>query len=384
MFSSLPEMNWTLIAMLLVVSAVVSFIGDIVGMRIGKKRISLFGLRPRYTSSLVTVVTGILIMLFTLGALAMTSDTVRTAIFSMKIVQSQIRDLTSQLQKTRDELASMEEQLAESQASLIEKQTQLSNVQVELEKARKERELAQRQLEELESERISLNQQIEMLRQDAKLLKEGLEELRAGRIVVFAGELIAQKVIIPAESDLTLEALTEDILAAARYMIALRTGAKPEEVVIRLENAGSIEEILEKSRRNNERVLLRLMASENVIVGQPVDVRVLEYPSELIYPDGTVLADEVLPAGLDEGEAEGYLYVVLREINKKVRQDGVLPDPLRGTVGNLEASDFFDAIEQIADSKEPPRVIVEAEGDIYTEGPVRVKIRVLVGDITRE
>ena len=121
-----------------------------------------------------------------------------------------------------------------------------------------------------------------------------------------------------------------------------------------------------------------------MIVGEPVDVRVLEYPSRLIYPGGTVLADEVLPAGLDEGEAEGYLYGVLREINKKVRQDGVLPDPLRGTVGNLEASDFFDAIEQIADSKEPPRVIVEAEGDIYTEGPVRVKIQVLAGDITRE
>jgi len=388
---SLPELNWTLVVMLLIVSAVVSFIGDIVGMRIGKKRISLFGLRPRYTSSLVTVVTGILIMLFTLGALAMTSDTVRTAIFSMKIVQSQIRDLTSQLQENRSELESMENRLAESQMSLIEKQTQLSEVQSELEsrekrleqveqeleETRREQKLTQQQLEELREERALLNRQIERLRADAEFLKEGLEELRAGKIVVFAGELIAQTVIDPGDSSASAERLRENLVSNAKQTIAYRTGTRSGRVEIVIEDDSSIAEILQKSRESGERVLLRLLASENAIAGEPVYAELSDYPSKLVYQEGTVLADEVLPSGLSEREAENALYAVLRQINKKAREDGVLPDPLRGTVGDLEASDFFDAIEKIAGREQPPRIVVETAEDIYTEGPVRVQIRVL-------
>ncbi len=391
MLPSLPELNWTLVVMLLIVSAVVSFIGDIVGMRIGKKRISLFGLRPRYTSSLVTVVTGILIMLFTLGALAMTSDTVRTAIFSMKIVQSQIRDLTSQLQENRSELESMENRLAESQMSLIEKQTQLSEVQSELEsrekrleqveqeleETRREQKLTQQQLEELREERALLNRQIERLRADAEFLKEGLEELRAGKIVVFAGELIAQTVIDPGDSSASAERLRENLVSNAKQTIAYRTGTRSGRVEIVIEDDSSIAEILQKSRESGERVLLRLLASENAIAGEPVYAELSDYPSKLVYQEGTVLADEVLPSGLSEREAENALYAVLRQINKKAREDGVLPDPLRGTVGDLEASDFFDAIEKIAGREQPPRIVVETAEDIYTEGPVRVQIRVL-------
>jgi uncharacterized protein (DUF3084 family) len=148
-------------------------------------------------------------------------------------------------------------------------------------------------------------------------------------------------------------------------------------VEIVIEDDSSIAEILQKSRESGERVLLRLLASENAIAGEPVYAELSDYPSKLVYQEGTVLADEVLPSGLSEREAENALYAVLRQINKKAREDGVLPDPLRGTVGDLEASDFFDAIEKIAGREQPPRIVVETAEDIYTEGPVRVQIRVL-------
>jgi uncharacterized protein (DUF3084 family) len=309
----------------------------------------------------------------------------------MKIVQSQIRDLTSQLQENRSELESMETRLAESQSSLIEKQTQLSEVQNELEgrekrlaqvereleETKQEQKLTQQQLEELREERALLNRQIERLRADAEFLKEGLEELRAGKIVVFAGELIAQTVIDPGDSSISAERLRENLVSNAKQTIAYRTRTRSDRVDIVLEDDTSIAEILEKSRESGERVLLRLLASENAIAGEPVYVELSDYPSKLVYQEGTILADETLPSGLSEREAENALYAVLRDINKKAREDGVLPDPLRGTVGDLEASDFFDAIEKIAGREQPPRVVVETAEDIYTEGPVRVEIRVL-------
>lgn len=54
-----------LIVVLVVTGGVIAFIGDRVGSRVGKKKLSLFGLRPRHTSVIVTIITGVLITTFT-------------------------------------------------------------------------------------------------------------------------------------------------------------------------------------------------------------------------------------------------------------------------------------------------------------------------------
>ena len=87
------DMNWKLIITLLMVSAILAYFGDRVGMRIGKKRISLFGLRPRHTSQIITAFTGVVISVGILLTMSVVSENVRTALFSMKFLQSQIINL---------------------------------------------------------------------------------------------------------------------------------------------------------------------------------------------------------------------------------------------------------------------------------------------------
>ena len=55
--------------------------GDKLGTKIGKRRMSLFGLRPKHTSIIVTIVTGLLVAAATVGVLTFTSQSVRTALF---------------------------------------------------------------------------------------------------------------------------------------------------------------------------------------------------------------------------------------------------------------------------------------------------------------
>ena len=55
-----------LILILAVVGGLIAFIGDKLGSKIGKKKLSVFGLRPYHTSVLMTVITGILIASITL------------------------------------------------------------------------------------------------------------------------------------------------------------------------------------------------------------------------------------------------------------------------------------------------------------------------------
>ena len=55
-----------LIAVLVVTGGAIAFIGDRLGTKIGKKRLSIFGLRPRHTSNVVTVITGFVITALTI------------------------------------------------------------------------------------------------------------------------------------------------------------------------------------------------------------------------------------------------------------------------------------------------------------------------------
>lgn len=79
-----------LILVLAVVGGLIAFIGDKLGSKIGKKKLSVFGLRPYHTSVLMTVITGILIASITLVTMAVASDSARTAMFGMEKLQNEL------------------------------------------------------------------------------------------------------------------------------------------------------------------------------------------------------------------------------------------------------------------------------------------------------
>ena len=62
--------NFILIFVLIVISGLIAVAGDWVGLKIGKKRITIFGLRPHYTAIFITIITGILITSITISILS--------------------------------------------------------------------------------------------------------------------------------------------------------------------------------------------------------------------------------------------------------------------------------------------------------------------------
>lgn len=68
------------IGLLVAMCGGIAYIGDLLGRRMGKKRLSLFNLRPRHTAVVFTVVTGMVIAAVTLGALMLASAGVRVAV----------------------------------------------------------------------------------------------------------------------------------------------------------------------------------------------------------------------------------------------------------------------------------------------------------------
>ena len=176
------------IAGIIVFGGLFAFLGDRVGMKVGKKRLSMFGLRPKYTSMIITVLTGFFIAGLTLLVLTMLSEYVRTAIFELQNLEKQLIATTSRVKHLTQEITQkaieyqllnlkyneinknladvikqrkqVEEQLRTTQAQYKEAAETLNNTQASLKTAKQDLDLAQKRLNNLTKINEDLKQQI--------------------------------------------------------------------------------------------------------------------------------------------------------------------------------------------------------------------------------
>lgn len=97
-----------LIPTLILVSGLVALIGNMVGRNIGRRRLTLFGLRPRYTAQVVTVLTGMLITVVTLAVVLLVSYDARLALFHLQELRQQTQTLESRIAQQQAELRALQ------------------------------------------------------------------------------------------------------------------------------------------------------------------------------------------------------------------------------------------------------------------------------------
>lgn len=369
----ISDLNWVFIIGLLIASGLFAYLGDILGTKIGKKRISILGLRPRHTGSVITAITGITIALVVLGSLAVTSDTVRTILFSMKFLQRQITQLTSDLQDSRDEAELTYMSLIDTQAKLETQEEKLRSVGELLTKNISQLQLTETELGDLKTEKQQLETTISSLHLEAEQLKKGLTEVRGGRIIVFADELLAQHSVVPETAGDVIQSIIDRLVQRAEFIVAVRLGIDPENITIVLDPQ-QMDSALKETMNSRTRKFVRLLAGSNILAGEPVNVKIEVRESLPIYDKDALLWSEIIDSPPNESDAEAFLHALLRKVNSKAVNDGVLPDPVNGTVGILDASDFFDAVEMLSGAKDPVIVKIFTREEVFTEGPVRVKI----------
>lgn len=84
------------ILIIMMISGVIAYVGDRVGHQVGRKRLTLFGIRPRYTSTIVAVGTGMFIALLAMLIAIVWSQQVKTALFRMNQISAEITQLQVQ------------------------------------------------------------------------------------------------------------------------------------------------------------------------------------------------------------------------------------------------------------------------------------------------
>ncbi len=99
--------GWLLIISLLLLGGVLSTLGDRLGSRVGKARLSIFNLRPRRTAVLITVFTGSLISALSLGLMLLVSRQLRVGLFQIDAIQAQIKSGEKELRGLEQNLIAL-------------------------------------------------------------------------------------------------------------------------------------------------------------------------------------------------------------------------------------------------------------------------------------
>ncbi len=84
------------VVVIVLVAGLIAYIGDRVGHQVGRKRMTLFNLRPKYTSTIVAVATGMMIAFVATAVTLSTSPYARAAFFHLSEINNRVNALQAQ------------------------------------------------------------------------------------------------------------------------------------------------------------------------------------------------------------------------------------------------------------------------------------------------
>jgi uncharacterized protein (DUF3084 family) len=372
--------NWTLIVSIIAGSAVLAYLGDVLGSKYGKQRISIFGLRPKYTSRLITAFTGIFISVTVLTVMSFFSVNVRTALFTMKYLRQELDRISVQLQNNRVDLEEAQNELLSNRLELrvnlerlMDQQALLQTATLSLDLTRFDLETLRNDRDLLISEKNDLEASVISLRDESQELRKELDVMRLGPITVQANALLAQSVIPPETSRPQVLSILSSLEDAVRMTIAERRSVASEDVRLALDVLEE-SEVVARATDFPDRLYVRLLAAENIAAGEEVKIRLESDRSYLLYNKGETLYRALINPQTPEFGAEEALHNFLRRLKNNAIENGVRPDPATNSVGSLEGEDFFETVEKLKAIRGSTIVNAVALEDIYTEGPVKIKI----------
>jgi len=138
-----------LIVAILILGGVIATVGDRLGTRVGKARLSLFNLRPRNTAVVVTMLTGSIISASTLGILFGADARLRTGVFELEKIQKDLRHKKGELDTTRQQLETIRQQLETTAAQKSEVERELAQARAEQKAEQIKAQLRQAQAQKL-------------------------------------------------------------------------------------------------------------------------------------------------------------------------------------------------------------------------------------------
>jgi uncharacterized protein (DUF3084 family) len=392
------ELGFYFIPILLLLSAVVAYIADKLGKKAGKKRLSIFGLRPKHTAIFMSVSSGILIAAITIVVMLSLSQNARVALFGLQNLKEEISTLSKEKDSLIKEKNSLLEEYNKSSGELNNLKLDLNDVNKEKQKLildtiklKNENSLALSHVKEMEYQKSLLDEKITSLNSEKEgllndisssqalldKLKTSIQSLRTGKLQFEAHQIIAQTIIQGGDKSVC-ESELNDFIQKTNSILINELGLEGVNNVIFIPKQNVLDSI-DMMARNNMQFAVRILSEGNVVVGEKhILASIQVFENNLVFRKGDTIVFTDIDSNLDSNLLLAKLGLLLQETNHIAKLRGLVPDPLTGNVGNVSYPVLYNAIRNIKNLSYQGKVKVSilAAEDTYAIGPLHILIMV--------
>ena len=284
-------------------------------------------------------------------------------------------ELTREIQTRNNMLNETRKELEEKSAELERIEEEFNQLNNQIEQQTKQVESLITIRERLTEERNMLQEEINELQETVRALYSGISWLRSGDIILDQGEEIAMTII---QGGIPTEDIEQDLIRMLNQATGkvLAMGAEPDEetnqalIISRKE----YDELVQKIQQSEAEIVVRLLAAMNVIKGEVVIADFSTVENKLVFEQDEVVFIEEIPRIDDPEEAENRLFSILRKVNLKAVQEGIIPEPETSLVGTITAVNLFEMVRDIVQCETGMQIRVIAQNDTWSTGPFKVRM----------
>jgi len=342
-----------IILLLLIIGGITALLGDYIGRIIGRKRLTIFNLRPRKTAYAITVITGVLIVFMTIGIILTISKDARTALFGLDELRTEVREKSRLLKKTKYELA----------LKVTEKET----IDQELISAQNKLATTKEDLKEAKHEIVALQ------KTKGKLTKQ-VEVSRRGKVLFKVGDVLLTSVIQAGPEKAKLELGLKQILSATDAHVR-SFGKTSKQHLIYISPKDFKTTVARLQKRHGEQIIT-VIATRNILLGEVVHTRFNIAQNRLVYSAGTEIAQAAISPEISIPEIEQKIMRLLAASNQIAKEAGVLPDA-SGSVGRVPYATISSLAKKIKAQKKIVQLKTLAKNNTYSIGPLVVDFKII-------
>ncbi|WP_204141005.1 DUF3084 domain-containing protein [Halomicronema sp. CCY15110] len=173
--------GYVLVLAVLILGGVIATLGDRIGMRVGKARLSLFNLRPRQTATVVSILTGGVISASTLALLFGISQQLRTGVFELERIQDDLLQAEAELDEAQIAKTDIESALTDAREEQTAAQQELADINQSLQQAVEQQRTTQSELQQSRSRLSSLQSELGQVSQQSAQLQDEIQRLQTER-----------------------------------------------------------------------------------------------------------------------------------------------------------------------------------------------------------
>lgn len=420
---------------LMVVCGAIAYTGDLLGRRLGKRRLSIFGLRPKHTAIVLTIITGVVIAGVTFGAAMAAVPWFRRAVTEGEELANENRHLSEdnrllanenrnrvvqsreleaeikQLGAENADLAAQGRKLAAVNGRLVEEQDDLQRRTSELRRQNDQLRLAGRKLGlensslkrrglKLAAEYTELANKYGVLRQDLARVEAMVrdqagyvERVNRGPYAFLRGERIWLQVIPENPPTGVVRSTVENVRWNVEQMARDR-GARPKggkSVIYQVPPPGypaqlslnptSISEWLALQARKSSRtqLLLEAVVEDNIRPGYPVPIYINCQENELVFRQGEVVALSIVNPRDERGRVRSVeqlhreiRFFLQSRVGPAAAQRGMMRS--ENYLGELSPERALRICGEIQTSTQPVIVLARARQEIRRAGPLHLDL----------